>query len=525
MDTLAPVPYLYARLSKRDQKYAGVERQLADITAAAIGDGYRPDQLRIFSERGSAWKPDHPRPQFEALMTAIETGGRQAAVYLYKLDRLSRQPSEMEQLIRFAQRHPISVRCSDDVGLDLTTASGIRFARDGMNSAAYESGVKSERVRRAKAGIRAQGRMPGGALPFGWSSGDQCCEQEAEIIRQTIEEVLSGKGLAAIARDWADRGVPHKGLSYRAPGGGEHQVSTQHHPWRATDIKRILLNPRHAGYLPHREAAGKVLVSQADIPPLVKAASREEGGWDPIVDPGKWRRAVGLLMDRASTWSRQPRKRALLTGQLVCSGCGQQLYRGRSPLRWGCRAVILGRIPKGAVEHVGIDAAQVEEYLLEVMFKAIAFGKPVRREADGLAAQELEDQVVTADVDELRARIADLWRREALPRSHADYVPEREIKPRIGRYEASIRVLLEKRQQATTAPHSAEHGGPEGARLLRQRWPSLSLDEQRTIYADWVPRMEILPTAPGAAGKSPARCRPARAASAWSASGAAAPGA
>src|SRR5436853_116002 len=77
--------------------------------------------------------------------------------------------SMTEQLLPDIRRAAAYGRLSEYGGMEfpMWTASGQRYARDAASGGAYESDVKSERVREAAERRAMDGRM-NGPCPFGW---------------------------------------------------------------------------------------------------------------------------------------------------------------------------------------------------------------------------------------------------------------------------------------------------------------------------------------------------------------------
>jgi hypothetical protein len=119
---------------------------------------------------------------------------------------------------------------------------------------------------------------------------------EAREYRRAVDEILGGASLRSIARGMADRGV----------------TTTAGNPWKPTELRRLLQNPRHAGLLVHR---GEVV---------------GPGRWPAIIDEDTHRAVVAVLADPARKKAGRPR-RYLLTGLARCGVCGASIYGVTEP--------------------------------------------------------------------------------------------------------------------------------------------------------------------------------------------------
>ncbi len=88
-------------------------------------------------------------------------------------------------------------------------------------------------------------------------------ESEAAEVHQAVETMLAGGSVRRIAADMTARGV----------------VTTAGGPWRPTQLRRLLSNPRYAAQRVHR---GEIV---------------GVGRWPAVVDLDDWRALQGLLAD------------------------------------------------------------------------------------------------------------------------------------------------------------------------------------------------------------------------------------
>ena len=117
---------IYARISEdRDETQLGVGRQLEDCERLADARGWDVAERYIDNDL-SAWKGGR-RPDYLRMLEDIESGSIDA-VAVYHADRLHRQPRELEDFIRLADRRGTAL-ASVTGDYDLATGDGRMRAR------------------------------------------------------------------------------------------------------------------------------------------------------------------------------------------------------------------------------------------------------------------------------------------------------------------------------------------------------------------------------------------------------------
>lgn len=235
---------IYARISKdKTGEALGVERQEYECRQYAERIGL--EVIDVLVDNDLSGYTGRMRPSYERLKQLIEDREIDAVIY-WKQDRLTRQQSEFWQLVDLAK--PLT---NNDAGvglhpatggglLDLTTADGLLRAGFGALMAQHESTVRSERIRSRQRQKAEANEWLGGVRPLGWNIVDkklQVNEREAKAIRQAAEDILAGKAVRAVARDWKD---PNR------PGGSI--LSTHGKEISPFQVKAILRRTRNYGY-------------------------------------------------------------------------------------------------------------------------------------------------------------------------------------------------------------------------------------------------------------------------------------
>jgi DNA invertase Pin-like site-specific DNA recombinase len=379
------------------------------------------------------------RPGYKQLVAMIEAGGADRFV-IYDPDRLLRDPPQLEHLIDLADQPTATFEIHSVVGeLDLRTSSGRFIARVLCAKAAMESDDISRRHKRNNDQKAREGK-PHGARAFGYEpDGMTIREPEAQLLRQAAVDVLAGTSLNAIAKRWNAAGV---------------LTPQRSKLWNGTVVKAVLTNPRQAGLRVHRrQGSGATAMAEAVIGPAA---------WPAVLDRSTHDRLVALLTARKP---RKPPRRRAFTGVVRSAETGLPLQRDVM------RGYVIYRghnHPGREAGHVSIAAEALENLILEALFTAV--------ENDKLGAIIGEQRARKAAAPDLAAIEADL---RALAEDHGH--------GRISRAEwLAARVPLEERLTAAQAALDAD------ARVsaldavdvdLRQRWPSLDVDQQRAILA------------------------------------------
>ena len=93
---------IYARISDDRADHAGVDRQLTDGRALCKRRGWSVSAAHEYVDNSiSASKSSSVRPKYRAMMAAVRVGDVDRIV-VYMVDRLYRQPRELEDLIDLA---------------------------------------------------------------------------------------------------------------------------------------------------------------------------------------------------------------------------------------------------------------------------------------------------------------------------------------------------------------------------------------------------------------------------------------
>ncbi|MET8947371.1 recombinase family protein [Streptomyces sp. NPDC004542] len=294
----------YARISlDKDGEELGVERQRRDYRQVA---GVRPgwEVARDYIDNDvSAFKRNVVRPEFELLLTDLQSGVIDGVI-AYDLDRLARQPRDLERLIDVFEDRPGLVFCTVTNDLDLSTSDGRTMARVMVAFANKASADTGRRVARKHRELADSGKNGGGFPPFGWKADRITADPEqAELITKAHDALLAGTRLSTITAEWQQKGI----RTSRNTGKPITRVA----------VKGILTNPRLAGF---RAVKGKKHLGPDGKPVM--------GVWEPICTPEKLDAVIAVLegvKSRYKTSNMSNNHKYLLSGILRCSECGTRM--------------------------------------------------------------------------------------------------------------------------------------------------------------------------------------------------------
>lgn len=353
---------VYTRQSfDRQGEGAAVARQREDCHRLAELRGWTVTAQYEDNDRSAAGRK--PRPGFEALLTAI-AAGEAGAVIAWNLDRLTRNRRDTVRLIETCQEAGATIAVVRGSDLDMSTPSG-RMTADLLAAVARnEIETKSDRQRRANLQRAQAGKPPQGRRAFGYSrDGMTIVDAEAQHIRAAYDVLVAGGSLSSIARDWNRAGM----------------TTTVGGKWNASNVRRVLQNPRYAALRAHN---GQVL---------------GPGTWPAVVDESTYRAAVGILADPARSTVADRSIKYLLTRIARCGKCG------------GGAKMATGRTQHGARtyqcadrKHLSVSAAPVDEYVT-----ALVVARLSRPDAADLVkpAPDIDVPALRTEANALRARL------------------------------------------------------------------------------------------------------------------------
>ena len=377
-------------------------------------------------------------------------GGFLDAVVVWDLDRLHRQPRELEEFFDLCKTARVSRLASVSGDVDLSTHDGQFLARILGAVAKKESDDKSRRIRRKHEELAQAGKVAGGGTrPYGYETDKRTVrESEAVVIRECAGRLLAGEALRSICTDLNERGVP------TATGGR----------WQAQTLSRMLRSARISGQREHHGA----IVATAE--------------WPAIISPAESTRIRGLLSDPARRTSHVPR-RYLLVRLLRCGLCGETLVS--RPRAGGARAYVCAKGPGfSGCGSISVRADPLERFVREAVLYRL--DSPELAAAMSGEPGDPDAERWQAEIEQSRAQLDEL----------AGLYGRREIgltEWQAARIPIERRVTDAKKQLGRLTRTTALAGQIGNASQLRERWQSLPLTRQHAIVAAVLDHLVVAP--------------------------------
>ena len=193
--TTSPNAYYLRQSLDRDENKLAIARQRQDVLKLCERLGW-DNPAEYCDNNISATKGR--RKDYERLCADIADGVVKR-VAVWEMDRLHRQPGELEDFMKLVAKH--GVELANVAGhVDLSTPEGQLQARTRGNVAALEVAIKSRRQKRANL-QRAEAGKPWMQRTFGYD-GNRIVPEEAAAIRKAAHAVLNGATLYSIAQEW-----------------------------------------------------------------------------------------------------------------------------------------------------------------------------------------------------------------------------------------------------------------------------------------------------------------------------------
>lgn len=391
---------------------AGVERQEKDGRALADRLGWTIAEVIVENDT-SAYKrrkvklPDGTtalrtvRPWFRATIDKLSSGERDGLL-AYDLDRVARDPRDLEDLIDVVESKTPRIPVESISGsLRLATDGDVTMARVLVAVANKASRDTARRVTRKHEELAEQGKWNGGGFRgygFDPKNGHAVIPAEAEILREIGDRILAGKTLHSIAEDLKRRQVPS------ATGA----------PWTGRSVRSVISKPSVAGL---RAYKGRVVGRAA---------------WEAIISVEKWEQICARLAERAGSTDLSLQR--WLSGVLHCSLCGRLMIgsHGNGGPRYWCAT------PHGGCGKIAVKASfvedEVERQVLDLLSTPHVLQR-IRHAADTQDAAEARRSL--AEDEQQLKEAAGMWARREI--TLAEY---REIRAAVESRIKASRALL-----------------------------------------------------------------------------------
>ncbi|CQR62864.1 recombinase family protein [Streptomyces leeuwenhoekii] len=374
---------IYTRISRDDEGDAlGVARQQQDCERLADLRSWQA--VKVYEDNDvSAFKRNVVRGEFELMLRDLRAGLIDGIV-AYDLDRLARQPRDLERLIEIYDERPRLEFATVTNDVNIGTPDGRTMARIMVAFANKSSHDASRRIKRKHLELAQQGKDSGGPAPYGWRKDDRTRvdPEAAKAIREAQREILAGVRIGTIRTRWQEQGLGN-------PREGTKRMAHHH-------VEHILTNPRLVGY---RTYHGEILHGDDGRPVM--------GEWEPINTLEEWEAVCAAIAERKQ---KQPGKslarKYLLSGIARCGLCKSKI-RGQINQRWqpgskAARFTYQCSVVNGGCGKVGRTGEPVDHLIARLVLeeqrtRATVTGVPV----DQQWPKEAELEQVNQDIAQL----------------------------------------------------------------------------------------------------------------------------
>lgn len=392
---------IYLRRSQAQLTEGSIGTQRADCQSWCAANNVEVVAIHTDDDK-SAYRQSN-RTGFGLALDAIQSGEATTLV-AWRLDRLSRrgigQVGEVLDQLEAAGGRAVFV----NEGLDSSMPGQRMVIAIKSEMARSESESTGVRVSRAKQQSLADLRWPGGKAPFGYRVDDGqrlvLDPEVAPVLREVVQAVLDG-------------GSTRDAVSMLNESPLKPERATV---WANSSVARALRSPALAGFMPDQRVTG------GKRPPLGTFRRDDTGApivivaGETVLSPDEYRRLQETLDSRTTGLPGSRRAvhggKALLSGLLVCGGCGGRMSCDRSSGSYRCN-----RRGKLGCTGRGVSIERTEREVVERSLRWLQTLDPQSDEIAAVADAWLavtkpkigtEVQVDEQAVADLRARLDDL---------------------------------------------------------------------------------------------------------------------
>lgn len=447
----------------------GVGRQEVDGRALGARLGWGIGQVVVENDT-SAFKrrtvtlPDGSkalrviRPGFRRVLEMLESGEADGLI-AYDLDRVARDPRDLEDLIDVVEQRKIPVT-SVTGSLRLGSDADITMARVLVAVANKASRDTSRRVTRKQQELAEEGKPGGGGFRgYGYTAdGLTVVEEEAEVVREIARLILDGCSMSGVAKTLNERGVP------TIRGGA----------WQSRSVWGVITKPKVAGL---RVYKGEIV---------------GPGVWPAILERNVWEDVLAKLDERKS--GHTPGLKHWLNGTFWCSRCGRPLKAamGNKAMRYWCSTTI------GGCGKIAINAEKSEAEIGRQVIEMLTQPRVLEQLRSASQSDSLEQARADLAADEQQLlEMAEAYAQRLM--TFPEYMAARKI---IDARVKEARVLV------TSSAPKVLRKLLEGD--VAEQWKSLPAAEKRLAVLALVPNgFEIQPFEKGVPGRfDPSRIKP-----------------
>lgn len=392
---------LYIRVSTERQAQEGysVAAQKENLTNFAKQQGW--NIFNIYADEGISGKNIQDRPDVKKLINDIKNK-KVDVVVLYKFDRLTRDMSDTESIIKLIQECGIEVYTISGGTVDVSTATGRFLIRMTGAVAQLEREQTVERVKVAFIQKVKEGKSLCSSTPsYGYDRPKHqeiqtINKAEAIIVKRIYKMYIDGKTFTEIAKLLNAEGIPTKKKGKVQKRRYKDELYTINSVWQPKTIRLILSNVTYIGGVRYGINSSNGFEEFNGLHKQIISKKI----WDDVQE------RLGKVKKVSRT--NHPKDNVYYCGTLVCGICGQRLTTqrtirikkdGTKLIHYGYRCV---NREKGKCTALGMSHKKVEEVFLNYIDK-------IEKLTEFENINEVEhDHEELADIEHLKKRIYEI---------------------------------------------------------------------------------------------------------------------
>lgn len=432
---------LYLRLSQSDDASTSIARQRKDLLELADREGWAV--VAELVDDGISGRKTRANAE-EALRMVRD--GEADVLAVWKLDRWSRQGiAALGALVEALDSRPSALFVAHMDGLRSNQSAWRIIAAVLAEVARIEAENTSTRVKSSRAHLQATRRFTGFVPPFGYRSianpdGEGRVlvpdVEEAALVRELAERLLSGASLTELTDDLRARRIPTtKSPARKARQAGKPTGDLDRGLWHLTVVRSLLRSETILGRTTHAVDGRRVPVTDSTGLPVTF--------WPPIIDAATMTLVRDRLPVARGKMSQRRRAARVLSGVAYCAVCDSKLYvvRGGKVTYYRCAAkrpdmvppcpcpqLIAETLEEVIAERILAahgDSPEVEEVRVVSNPEAEAalsdIEQALREATEALLGDDVDAPAIMERITALKARRAEL---QALPSAvHVTHVP------------------------------------------------------------------------------------------------------
>jgi DNA invertase Pin-like site-specific DNA recombinase len=296
----------YCRISSDPKdKRQGVDRQREDTTVLCEVQGWTP--VGFYTDNDRSASNGKQRPEWERLLADVKAG-KVDAIVIWNQDRGWRKMADFEALRPLLEPRGVLLATTNIGVIDVRNPDDLFRVQISTSMSEMEIAKMKVRMRRA-ARQKAEKGKPQWKRAFGYLPDTRDKKDDdgtrtpdprtAPLVKEAYSQILAGGSISDVAREW----------------NRQEAFTLRGKPWNAALVSQFLRKARNAGLRTHNCRRDRTERSDVIGP----------GTWPALVDEDVFWQVQAKLNAPGRAPGRKSVRQHLLTGVLMCGGCGHWL--------------------------------------------------------------------------------------------------------------------------------------------------------------------------------------------------------